>query len=241
MIITSSQNEKIKEIKRLLTDKSHLFLDNPKVIEEAVNAGHTLEYIICNEKFSGKTDYGGELLVVSDNIFRTFSNTKTSQGIVGVIKYNSLSLQNPQSNYLVLDEVQDPGNVGTLLRSALGADFKEVYLVNSCRTTNDKVVRSSMGAVFKLKIYECEKKSFLTAFKNFKIPLYIADMNGKNIYTHKIHTPIGLVLGNEGNGVSSEFRKISKETLSIPMNSQLESLNVGVAGSVIMFQIKNKE
>ena len=240
-MITSVQNEKIKNLKKLLNDKTYLFLDNPKLVEEAVGVGHTLEFVLCTEKYNGKIDYGGEILLVSDSVFNLFSSTKTSQGIIGVVKFNQRTLKKPEGNFLVLDEVQDPGNVGTLLRSALGAEFNEVYLLNSCKLTNDKVVRSSMGALFKLKLYECDKIEFISTFKTWNKQLYIADMKGENIFKTKYSLPIGVAVGNEGNGISKDIRNISSGVMSIPINQSLESLNVGVAGSIIMYKIKNQE
>ena len=153
MILASMQNEKVKMLKKLMTDKSLVFFDNPKLIQEAYSAGHNILYIIKKEGYVGKTDYGGEVIEVTDNVFKAFSTTVNSQGLIGVVKFKDLNCQKPLGNFLVLDELQDPGNVGTLLRSALGANFLDVYLLDTVKVNNDKVVRSSMGAVFKLRIY----------------------------------------------------------------------------------------
>lgn len=235
MLITSSQNSCYKELKKLLSDKSYFFLDNPKLIDEAVKAGHNLEFLLMTEKYAGKTDYGGQTVVLSENLFKTFSNTISSQGLVGVLKVMKRPLSAPKGNFLVLDEVQDPGNVGTLIRSALGADYLDIYLVSSARL-GDKVIRSSMGAVFKTRIYECEKGEFISFFKGYK-NLITADMDGENVFECKLSKPVGIILGNEGNGVSKELRALASKTVSIPMQNGLESLNVGVAGSILMFNI----
>lgn len=240
MILASMQNEKVKMLKKLMTDKSLVFFDNPKLIQEAFSAGHNILYIIKKEGYVGKTDYGGEVVEVTENVFNAFKTTVNSQGLIGVVKFKELSPQKPQGNFLVLDELQDPGNVGTLLRSALGADFLDVYLLDSVKVNNDKVVRSSMGAVFKLRIYQMGKSQFLEEYKNWHIPLLVCDMNGKNIFTTKIPKPVGVVVGNEGNGVSNEIRNIATETVKITMHNNLESLNAGVSGSIVMYAIDNQ-
>lgn len=240
MILASMQNEKVKMLKKLMTDKSLVFFDNPKLIQEAFSAGHNILYIIKKEGYVGKTDYGGEVVEVTENVFNAFKTTVNSQGLIGVVKFKELSPQKPQGNFLVLDELQDPGNVGTLLRSALGADFLDVYLLDSVKVNNDKVVRSSMGAVFKLRIYQMGKSQFLEEYKNWHIPLLVCDMNGKNIFTTKIPKPVGVVVGNEGSGVSNEIRNIATETVKITMHNNLESLNAGVSGSIVMYAIDNQ-
>ena len=221
-------------MKKLLKDKDYLFLDNPKLIDEAVNSGKSLEYLIVKENYSGKTDYGGEILLVSDNVFKLFAQTINSQGVVGIIKFCKKKLELPFGNFLVLDEVQDPGNVGTLIRSSLGANFNDVYLLN-CARISDKVVRSSMGAIFKLNVYECSKDEFISICTNKN--MFYADMNGENIFNKQFSENVGIVIGNEGNGVSKEIKKICKSSISIPMANGLESLNASVAGSIIMYQI----
>lgn len=237
-MITSVQNEKIKLLKRLLKDKSFMFLDNPKLISEAVKAGYKIEYLIIKENYAGKTDYGGENVLVSEEIFKTFSQTVNSQGLIGILKVEKKPLSVPKSNFLVLDELQDPGNVGTLLRSALGANFKDVYLINCAKVASDKVVRSSMGAIFKLNIFECTKNEFLNMC--FGLHMCYADMYGENIYKTTFPKNIGIVVGNEGNGVSEELKKVCNKSVSIPMANGLESLNASVAGSIIMYQIYSR-
>lgn len=250
MIITSKSNEKIKHVKKLIDDKDHFFLDSPKLIEEAIKANFAIKYFIYaenkNEKFKKIFDYvntcGSQLLKVSDNVFKSLSNTIWSQGIIGIVEKKELKFASPSGNYLILDEVQDPGNVGTLIRSALGAGFGDVYLINCASLSNDKVIRSTMGAVFNSRVYELSREEFIKNYQDFSNKnILIADICGENIFEEKITQPCGLVIGNEGNGVSNEIRNIATKTISIPMKNDLESLNAAVAGSIIMFQIQNSK
>ena len=239
MVIASTQNEKIKYLKKLMNDKSLVFFDNPKLVEEAFQAGHNILYIIKREDTPYKTDYGGEVVEVTQNIFNVFTNTQHSQGLIGVVRFKELPLNKPQGNFLVLDGLQDPGNVGTLIRSALGANFLDIYLLDSVKANNDKVVRASMGAIFKTKIYQTTRQEFISAFKNWNLKLLACDMNGANIFEYQTKYPVGVVVGNEGNGLSDEIKSIATDIVKIPMQNGLESLNAGVSGSIVMYQINS--
>lgn len=237
MILTSMQNPKVKELKKLMADKSLVFFDNPKLVEEAYIAGHQIIYLIKQEGYLGKTDYGGELIEVSENVFKSFSTTQSSQGLIGVVRFNFNKLEKPKGNFLVLDGLQDPGNIGTLIRSALGANFLDIYLVDTAKATNDKVIRSSMGAIFKTRICQCKKDEFIKIFKSWNLPLLSCNMNGESIYTTTYPKQVGVMVGNEGNGVSADMQALCTKIISIPMQNSLESLNAGVSGSIVMFQI----
>lgn len=240
MVLTSLQNPKVKELKKLMADKSLVFFDNPKLVEEAYLAGHQIIYLIKKENYVGKTDYGGEVVELSENVFEKFTTTKTSQGLIGVVRLNFLGLTKPNGNFLVLDGLQDPGNLGTLIRSALGANFLDIYLLDCVKPTNDKVVRSSMGAMFKTQIHTCTKADFVKEFVKWNLPLISLDMNGESIYNLNLPNTVGVVVGNEGNGLSQDIKNISNTIAKIPMQNGLESLNAGVAGSIVMYEIANR-
>lgn len=246
MMIISRNNEKVKELKKLKADKKFAFLDNPKVIKEAICAGFDLKYLLINcetkannaEKFDFNVQ-NCEIIELNDSTFKLFADTCNSQGLIGVVENVSKTLNKPNTNFLVLDNLQDPGNVGTLLRTALGANFLDVYMVDCVSLTNDKLIRSSMGAAFKLNVYECSKSDFLAfqkqSLKNFDI--YVGHMQGENVFNVKVEKQFGIVLGNEGNGVSKEMFEIANKKISIPMANNLESLNVGVAGAILMYEL----
>jgi len=233
------QNEKIKYLKKLMSNKAYVFFDNPKILQEAYDAGHKIAYIIKKEGVIFKADYGGEILEVSENVFKAFSTTVNSQGIIGVVEFKNLELKKPQGNFLVLDNLQDPGNVGTLIRSALGANFLDVYLLDCAKVTNDKVVRSSMGAVLKTRCYQTTKQEFLQRAKEWNLNFAVCDMEGEDIYKTTLPQPIGIIVGNEGRGVSERMYSLATKTIKIPMQNGLESLNAGVSGSIVMYCISN--
>ena len=132
----------------------------------------------------------------------------------------------------------NPGNVGTLIRSAVGTGFLDIYLISCASVTNPKTVRSTMGALFKANIYEVDEK-FVKTLKVWNQTVYVADMDGENIFETSFQQNCGIIVGNEGQGVSDELIEIATNKISIPMKNNLESLNAGVSGSIIMYQIAN--
>lgn len=244
-IITSKQNEIIKELKKQKdANRFLLFLDNPKTIEDGINANYKLKYLLidsANQNLITKFQNCSEIYLVSKDIIKMFSDVKTPQGIIGVFEFAQKNLKLPKSNFLVLDGLQDPGNVGTLIRSALGAGFSDIYLLNCASVTNSKTIRSSMGTFFKINLFETNITEFLEFAKTNNLLLFSADMGGKNIFEINLYENLGFVLGNEGSGVSKELLDASKEIVSIPMQNNLESLNVAVSGSILMYEILRRK
>ena len=185
------------------------------------------------EKFSHLNQF--DFLVASKDVFKSISSATTSQGALAIVKYSQQSFRPPSGNFLVLDEVQDPGNVGTLIRSALAFGFLDVYLINCASPTNEKVARSTMGALFKVNVFEIGRDEFISHFDGKN--LICGVMDGKDITQTNFRFPCGVVVGNEGNGVSEKIKDICQK-VTIPMNEGVESLNASVAGSILMFKIK---
>ena len=236
--ISSVSNEKIKYLKKLKNDPNFIFLETDKVIFEAIKNNAELIYYLSLNNYNTEIKLNDNTIKysVSEEILKSLSNLKAPPKCIAVIKNKFLEFKNPIGNFLVLDNIQDPGNLGTIIRSCLGANFMDLYLLNCVRLNNDKVLRSSMGNIFKLRIYEIDKKEFISKIDKTKKIVY-ADMFGKNIFEYKIKDKIGVVIGNEGNGVSEEIKDICSDTIKIPMLNNLESLNAGVASSIIMYNI----
>ncbi len=142
-----------------------------------------------------------------------------------------------KTNFLVIDSLQDPGNVGTLIRTAVACGFKHIYLLDSVKVTNSKLVRSSVGTIFNAKIYSTSKDKFTKLAKNNNLVIYKADMYGENVFKAKFQGIVGVAIGNEGQGVSEKISNLCSKTLSIPMEKGVESLNAAISGAIIMYQI----
>ncbi len=254
----------LKKQKRI--SKSLLFLDNVKIIRDALaNGSIEAKYILTSldqEEFDAlginveqiknkqnnlnKKTAEIEVFKVDEKAIEMLADTKTPQQILCVAQLTQNVLTVPTTNFLVLDSLQDPGNVGTLIRSAKASGFEFVFLVESVRKNNPKLIRSSVGAVFDNKVFEMTREDFIQFVRKNNLQLICCDMNGENIFKFAEKNNlkdkiIGIVIGNEGQGVSNELSSLCAQTVKIPMQQGIESLNAGVSGSIIMYEInKNK-
>ena len=247
--IFSKQNQKIKELKKQKQkNRFLLFLDNQKSIKDAQKFGLCPKVCLVDKEKLANFDLlvknlenqGVEVIATSAEIIKDFATTQTPQGIVCAFDFLPKAPTLPKGNFLVLDGLQDAGNVGTLLRSALGANFCDVFLVECASLSNPKLVRSTMASMFALNLVEISRADFAKFAKANNLPLIRADMNGESVFDFAPQGQIGLVVGSEGHGVSPELAALCKKTVSIPMANNLESLNAGVAGSIIMFEINGR-
>lgn len=231
MKISSVNNQLIKDTvklhKKKYRDEQSLFLtEGYHLYEEAQKYGIIKTIFTTNEKITGK-----EVIYVTEAVLEKLAQTKNPQEVLCVChKVNKHELSD---RVLILQRVQDPGNLGTLLRSALGFGFNTVILDTTCDLYNDKVIRSTQGNLFRLNIIETTTESFIR--KNPEYKYYGTAMSGQDITTIDTSGKIALILGNEGSGLTKET--LSKTDSNISIKTNVESLNVGVAGSIIMHHI----
>lgn len=228
----------IKKQKRV--NKSLLFLDNVKIIRDAIeNKTISVDCILTSlEKLPFETKY--PVYKVDRSVIEQLSDTKTPQKVLCIAYLTPQVVELPKTNFLVLDGLQDPGNVGTLIRTAKASGFEYIFLVDSVKKENSKLIRSSVGAVFDSKVYQISKDEFVDYVEKNKLKLIMCDMDGENIFKTTIEEKIGVVVGNEGQGVRDEIAKLCFKTVKIPMKKGIESLNAGVSGSIIMYEINKK-
>ncbi len=240
-MLVKLNNNIIKELKKQKREKSYLlFLDNLKIIKDALSIGLNPIYILTiDEKLlnSEFDNYKGKIFLIDKKSLEQLSDSKTPYGVLCIIEYHPNTLIKPNTNFLVLDGLQDPGNVGSLIRTAAACGFNYVYLIESVKVTNSKVIRSSVGTIFNINIIETNRKEFIKKVSEWNIKLLKADMKGTNIFKFSNNEQIGIVIGNEGQGVSKELSDLCKLTVSIPMKNKVESLNASVSGSIIMYEI----
>ena len=188
MVITSCDNAKVAEVVKL-SDKKYRKTSGRYVIEGARLVADAFKY-------------GADILsvFVSDKVFAKMSDTVTSQGILAVAAKKTSNIIVSSGNCIVLEGVQDPGNVGTLLRTAAACGFTDIYAVNSADMYSPKVLRSAMSAHFCLNIHECT--SIEQAFELLNgVEIIACDMHGENVFNRQFGSRLALVLGNEGNGL----------------------------------------
>ena len=222
-------------------NKSLLFLDNVKIIKDSIaNRAIKVEYMLTSLD-ALPFEYNGDVYAVNQQTIEMLANTKTPQKVLCIAYLTQHIVERPRTNFLVLDGLQDPGNVGTLVRTAKACGFEYVYLVDSVKKTNDKLIRSSVGTIFDSKVFEMTHREFAKFVKDEHLNLLMCDMDGENIFESTFDGIVGVVVGNEGQGVSDEMAQLCSKSIKIPMMPGIESLNAGVSGSIIMYEInKNK-
>ena len=192
-----------------------------------------LHTITTNDNLTGFHN----ISVVSERIFAGLNDSVGGQKIVCVCK-KSIPNLDCVNHSLILDNIQDPGNMGTLIRSAVAFGFYDIFVLGGASPYSDKVVRSSASQILKANIFEVDYDFIDKNKVRIADKFIVADMLGETL--DKIHLPkqkIAVIIGNEGSGVSDRLRLIADLTVRIPMTPGVESLNAGVAGSIIMHRL----
>lgn len=246
MILTSKNNPLIKETAALKEKKGRkehgLFLvEGFKMALECQKSRLEIERVFVAESYRGELPIcDTEPVYVSDDVFRFLADEKSPQGILCRVRIPDTSLRAPQGKCLVLDGVADPGNVGTILRTANAAGYNEVYLTQECADPfSPKCVRASMSGVLFTQIYRGDRSEILSILGDF--PVLIADMGGANVFQFTPPTHFALVIGNEANGISAEARARATHTVKIPMRDTQESLNAAISAGIIMYVLQKDE
>ena len=249
-MITSSQNPKLKLVRALLgrpkerREANAFVVEGIRLIEEAFTAGWKFQFALYSD---GLNERGQDLLKVltahrieveevAGDLLQKLSDTETPQGILAVLEFTNLKVPASPNFILIPDQVRDPGNLGTLIRTAAAAGVQALFLPDE--TTDafaPKVVRSGMGAHFRLPIHTLTWDEIRESTKDIEV--YLADMEGKSFWETDLRKPLALIVGGEADGASEEARKLATQRISIPMAGNVESLNAGVAGSVVMFEV----
>ena len=182
--------------------------------------------------------------ILSDSVFQHVSDTKTPQGILCVVRQKEyevkdfLNIENP--HFMVLDNLQDPGNLGTIVRTAEGAGVHAVFLSKeSVDIYNPKTIRSTMGSIYRMPIIYIEDlNELLDIFKQKGIKSYAAHLEGSNTYDKEDYSSgTAILIGNEGNGLREEISNNADVWVRIPMEGKVESLNAAIAASILMFEV----
>lgn len=245
-IIKSLQNEQIKSYSRLkekkYRDETGLFLvEGEHLVRMAIEANCLSTLLVAEEELENYLDIIDEekTIVVSESIINKLSFTKTPQNIMGVAKQNVFD-KKECNRVLVLDTLQDPGNVGTLIRSALAFNYDKIYVSESTVDVyNEKVIRASQGAIFKISVVKKELNDIYRLLKKNEFEILVTSLTNNSVYLEELDKKdkFAIVLGNEGNGVSEVSLKNATKVVKIRMSDKIDSLNVAVAGSIIMYNL----
>ena len=241
-IITSKANSVVKNAKKLHQKKyrrSAYLIEGWHLFEEAVQAGVTIEKIFALESYRDQLAAFPQTVWVSEEILRDLADTQTPQGIVAIVQKEEEQLPDlSQGKYLFLEDVQDPGNVGTMIRTADAADFTGVIVSDkSADIYSLKTLRSMQGSHFHLPIYRMSLATFIEEAKKSNLPILATTLSrdSKDYCELSPVEDFALVMGNEGQGISPIMAESANQLVHIGMKGKAESLNVAVAAGILMF------
>ena len=234
-------------------DESGLFLvEGNKMVEEALRSDYTIETLVCTTQFAAQHPEirfkVKEIIEADRDSIQKASLLQNPQEALAIVlqpELNTPELNLNKELCLALDFIQDPGNLGTILRIADWFGINTVICSeNTVDVFNPKVVQASMGAIFRVKTWYTDLEKFLTQTKESRIPVYGTFMDGNNIYTESLTRNGIIVLGNEGNGISDQIAKLVNRRIAIPTFStntnKAESLNVAIAASICCSEFKRR-
>lgn len=238
MIITSKSNPIIKDIvklgdKKYRRDTGLYLVEGIKPVNECIAAGCDIQKIICTEKLAG--DYNAPI-IVSEELFGAISSEKTPQGVIAAVSIPQNNLKPPRKSCILLDRLQDPGNLGTIIRTANAAGYDEVYTINCTDPYSPKAVRASMSGIFFITLYQGGRDEILSVLSG--VPIICADMSGENIFDFNPPEKFCLCIGNEGSGIDKIIKDAADFKVKIPMRHTCESLNAAVSAGIAMYALK---
>ena len=239
MIYTSTDNKKIKELKKLnikkYRDQSNSFLvEGEHLVLEAYKKG-LLEELFLEE--NTKLDLDVKTSYLSRNVIKFISELDNPSNIIGLCK--KVEEKEIGNKVLVLDDIQDPGNFGTIIRSAVAFNINTIVVSNNTVDLyNSKVIRASQGMLFNINFIRRDLNVFVPELKKEGYQIYATKVNGgKSLKTIEKMEKFAIIMGNEGAGVNDNLMNLADEYLYIDMNSNCESLNVAVATSIILYEL----
>lgn len=242
MIITSKSNQLIKDIIKLQSDKKFrtaqkaYVVEGIKPVKECISAGGNIIKIVCTEELGSFFD---DAQIVSESVFNAISSEKAPQGVLAIVRLPENIIQPPKRSCILLDRLQDPGNLGTIIRTANAAGYSEIYAINCTDAYSPKAVRASMSGIFFVNVYIGNFDEILSVLDG--VPLISADMSGEDIFGFVPPEKFCLCIGNEGGGLSKQIKEKSQYNVKIPMQETCESLNAAVSAGIAMYQLKYKK
>lgn len=246
IIIESNQNKIIKEVNSLKAkkerDKTGLFiLEGKRLVDEIPNSWE-IKYLLKAESYSEDINFEN-VYTVKDSLFEKISETVNPQGILAVCHIKEFDVTDVDySNspfFVVLENVTDPGNMGTLIRTADAAGADGIFLSKGCVDIyNPKVIRATMGSIFHLPIYRnLNLMELMEDFKNNNVKTLAAHLKGTSTpYKVDMTSSCAVIIGNEANGLSDEISEMASDLVKIPMPGKAESMNAGIAGGILIYE-----
>ena len=258
MVITSKDNEFIKNIKKLKDKKyrderNEFIVEGIKMVGEAIKEDANIKNIIICDDCYNNCEIPSEIkyeiakrkiIYVSQKVFDSITDVTNPQGILAVVEKNKVNdIDYKQDFFLILDDIQDPGNIGTILRTADSINLNQIIVSSKTADAfNPKVVRSTMGAIFRINVIVCDDLSgVISQLKKHKVKIAATDLKtDKSIYDVD-YKKTAVIIGNEANGVSEKLLERADVKIKIPMTGKTESLNAAVATGIILYEKQRQE
>ena len=260
-MITSTSNQQMKQVSLLLKkakerkNTQSFVVEGPRMVAEA--PVDSLKAVYVSENYANNEENAKVLNVlqnkctqanaiyeiVADNVFKSVSDTQTPQGIMAVVAMPDYSLEEllagEKTQLLILESIQDPGNLGTMVRTGEGAGVTGIIMnKTTVDLFNPKTIRSTMGSIYRVPFYVTE--DLAGTMKDLQaqgISLYAAHLKGEHSYDEEDYTKAcGFLIGNEGNGLSDEIANLADTYIKIPMEGQVESLNAAISATLLMYE-----
>lgn len=260
-MITSTSNQQMKQVSALLKkakerrEKKSFVVEGPKMVQEVPVEWLKAVYV---SEFFEKNPENQMLLkeletkckkvqavyeIVADSVFKSVSDTQTPQGIMAIVSMPEYTmkqlLQGEKTHLLILESIQDPGNLGTMVRTGEGAGITGVIMnKTTVDLFNPKTIRSTMGSIYRVPFMVTENLAeTMVALKEKGISLYAAHLKGQHAYDEEDYTKAcGFLIGNEGNGLTDEIADLADTYIKIPMEGQVESLNAAISATLLMYE-----
>ncbi len=241
MVIVSKQNPLVKELSALLEKKGRrergtFLVEGEKMVREAVACGMDVRRIVVREDYAGETFDALPRVTLGGGAFAAVSSEKTPQGIAAEVALPVREVRPPAGRCLFLDGLQDPANVGAIVRTAVAAGYGDVYLADCADPFSPKSVRASMSGVFFARLMQGAREELLAALAG--VPVIAADMGGEDAFSFRAPEVFCLAVGSEGRGLSPEVRARADKTVRIPMDARTESLNAAVSAGILMYALR---
>ena len=260
-MITSTSNQQMKNVSALLKKSKErkntktFVVEGPRMVVEAPVEGLKAVYVseffennaenkVVLKELKDKCDQANAIYeVVADNVFKSVSDTQTPQGIMAVVRMPEYSMEQllngDQTHLLILESIQDPGNLGTMVRTGEGAGVTGIIMnKTTVDLFNPKTIRSTMGSIYRVPFFVTEDlEATMRDLQNQGVSLYAAHLKGEHAYDEEDYTKAcGFLIGNEGNGLSDVIADLADTYIKIPMEGQVESLNAAISATLLMYE-----
>tara|TARA_B100001057_G_scaffold463361_1_gene517280 strand:- start:1438 stop:2220 length:783 start_codon:yes stop_codon:yes gene_type:complete len=248
-IINSTENSFFKNLKKIYSNKAYranskkTILDGPHLIQAFMDSGGEVTCLVTDESVTSneinlliKKNLNKNIVTLSHDLFTKISGLNSVTGLMALIDIPAERKYKRESGFhLLLDDIQDPGNLGAILRTNAASGNSLIFLSKgSCDLWAPKTIRGSQGAQFFLKYYE--NQDLFQLIDSFNFPTYSLNIKGESIFNHKFDRDVAVIIGNEGRGIDERLEQKAHKVLSIPMQKHIESLNVSVAASIVVYE-----